>query len=79
MEFLHARIHHARLHELSATGQTSADFARDVVFVHCPTCGDAYFADLDPEEEPQLLDDEEWAAQTRLAGECPDHAHRFTV
>jgi len=35
MEFLHARIHHARLHELSATGQTPADFAPDVVVVHC--------------------------------------------
>ncbi len=79
MDFLHARIHHARLRELSATGEAPADFAHDVVFVHCPTCGDAYFADLNPWDEPRLLDEEEWAAQTHLADECPDHAHRFTV
>ena len=79
MEFLHARIHHARLRELSATGDAPADFARDVVFVHCPKCGDAYFADLAPEEEPWLLDDEEWAAVVHLDAECPDHAHRFSV
>ncbi len=79
MDFLHARVHHARLRELSAAGDSPADFAQDLVFVHCPVCGDAYFADLDPGDEPVLQDGMEWAAQAHLAGECPDHAHWFRV
>ena len=77
MDFLHARIHHARLAELRAGAASPFDFARGVVFVHCPVCGDAYFADRSPEVEPILLNGK--AAQVKLAGECPDHAHRFSV
>jgi hypothetical protein len=59
---------------------------RDVTLldVHCPNCGARYAATLDyitapapptgPETEVALI-----AAAALLAGECPDHPHRFAV
>ena len=79
MDFLHAGIHHARLDELRTGVASPFEFARAVVFVACPVCGDSYFADLSPDDEPALLDADEWAAQVKLVDECPDHAHRFSV
>lgn len=49
------------------------------VMIACPRCGDDYFADLAPYEEPATLEEDEWAALVRLEVECPDHAHRFTI
>ncbi len=77
--FLLARLHRTRLHELVAARELPTEFAPDVVRIACPKCGDEFFADLEPEEEPILLDQAEWAAVVRLDEECPDHAHRFEV
>ncbi len=68
--FLHARIHRARWRAL---------IAAEPVLIACPTCGTAYAADLEPEEEPVELEADEWAALVRLDAECPDHPHRFSV
>lgn len=51
--------------------------------VHCPTCGARYAATLDyslvPPLPPRLEAHTTEAAAALLAGECPDHPHRFAV
>lgn len=46
--------------------------------IACPSCGLGYVADRDA-AEPWDLEALEWEAVSRLAGECPDHPHRFAV
>ena len=78
--FLMARIHPGRLRELVAAWNLPPEYAPiDMIIVACPRCGAEFFPDLDPEEEPITLEEDEWAARVRLDGECPDHAHRFEV
>lgn len=79
MQVLHARIHRARLRELIAAVPVFGDRPPEPVILSCPTCGDEFFADLAPYEEPFDLEELEWEALTWLDRECPDHAHRFEV
>lgn len=77
MRFLHAGVYVQRHRELVADAPVSGDTPPGPFTVVCPRCGDTYVADIGPYDEPWDLEEQEWAAVTLLAGECPDHAHRF--
>ncbi len=79
MTFLHARIHRSRLRDLIAQTPVFGDQPPEPVTISCPKCGDEFFADLEPYEEPWWIEEAEWTAMMRLHEECPDHAHRFDV
>ena len=79
MQFLHAQLHLYRLRELITSVPVFGDRPPEPLLIACPKCGDQFFGDLEPYEEPWDLEALEWAALVRLEGECPDHAHRFAV
>jgi hypothetical protein len=79
MEFLHVGIYRQRYRELLAEVPVFGNQPPDPFVIQCPRCGDTYLADLGPYDEPFDLEEQEWAATVRLARECPDHSHRFTV
>ena len=79
MDFLHARIHRVRLLQLMATWRARRVGLPDVLLISCPRCRDQYFADVERNVELLALQEARWAARVRLAQECPDHPHRFTV
>ncbi len=71
--FLHAVLHRDRLRLLWQNELLK------LLVVICPKCGDEFFADLEPSDDPSELEEESCEALTRLESECPDHAHRFVV
>ncbi len=77
--FLHAQLHRARLRDLVVAQLAVDDEPPHPVMAICPTCGVAYFADLEPADDPWELELEEWEALAKLDGECPDHPHAFLV
>ena len=79
MDFLHARIHRVRLLQLLASWRSRGMPAVTVLLIDCPRCHDQYFADAERDVEPFILQEARWAARVRLAQECPDHPHRFSV
>lgn len=79
MILLQARIHRDELRALIAAAPVFGEQPPEPVFVTCPTCGDTWFADLAPYDEPVTLEEDEWEAVVHLDEECPDHAHRFEV
>jgi hypothetical protein len=52
MRFLHASIHRDELRALIAAAPVFGDIPPEPVMVDCPTCGDTFFADLAPYDEP---------------------------
>ena len=75
--FLHAQLHQTRLRNLVVGRLAGEDDPPQPAMARCPACRTAYFADLEPAEEPwerELAD-----AVAKLAGECPDHPHWFLV
>ena len=79
MDFLHARIHRARLLQLLVSWRSYGQPVFNVLLISCPRCRDQYFADVERDVELLTLQEARWAARVRLAQECPDHPHRFTV
>jgi hypothetical protein len=79
MQWLHARIHRDELRALIVAAPIFGEMPPEPLLIACPRCGDEYVADLGAYEEPVTMEEDEWAALMRLDGECPDHAHRFTI
>ena len=79
VRFLMARVHRGRYRQLVAGAGLPSEAVPDVALIACPVCGHEYFADLEPGAEPWDEEALEWLALELLAGECPDHAHRFVV
>ena len=77
--FLHAHLHRSRLRELVATQLAVNGLPSQPVLTVCPTCGQAYFADVGPDIDAWELELEMWEAVARLDGECPDHPYWFIV
>jgi hypothetical protein len=77
MVFLLASLHRDRYRQLVA--ETGGELPPEPFTIACPKCGDLCIADLGPDDEPQALELQEWAALVRLDAECPDHAHRVAV
>ncbi|MGD9891649.1 MAG: hypothetical protein AB7R89_28705 [Dehalococcoidia bacterium] len=79
MRLLLASLYRAEYKALIAAEGIALDVAPDIVEIKCPRCEAVYVADLAPDEEPWDLEALEWQALVQLDGECPDHAHAFTV
>jgi hypothetical protein len=77
MVFLLASLHRARYDALVA--EVGDDQPLAPFTITCPRCGAVYVADLEADDEPWDIEEQEWAATMRLLVECPDHAHRFAV
>ncbi len=76
--FLHTRVHQAIYRE--RYGALTVKDARRMSAVHvtCPRCRTLYFAEQRPLEDDEVETDVA-DARLRLAWECPDHPHRFSV
>lgn len=77
--FLHAMIHRERLRRFSLAPAHPDRPLRQPLLAFCPTCGESYFTEQEPNSGSRRQSLETWEAVARLDGECPDHPHHFAV
>ena len=80
MRFLLARLYRAEYNDYRA-GLCASHGSLSEVYedVDCAHCGLRYFAERVDGRDPWMVVAYEYQAATRLARECPDHAHAFVV
>ena len=79
VEFLLARLHRSRLHEVIDARIALGRWAPAPLLAVCPRCGLEYFADTAHIDESVNWEWVQGVAQLRLYRECPNHPARFPV
>lgn len=83
VEFLHTGVHYAFWRDLTRRFTVAGEVSPELLVVTCPTCGADYFAHPLREVPPLTALTRRSAARrsarAHLAGECPDHGHRFAL
>ena len=83
MQFLHSGVHRAFLRDLMRPFPVAGEVPPELFVVQCPQCRTDYFANPLREVPALALLATRRAiratVRTRLAGECPDHTHRFDI